>query len=169
MTTKKKSRVSSEEPAEYLETAKLSSSDMAVVEKAKKILAGIMASGQPITDPSIAENYCITHFSLDKKEKFAVIFLDTRHRVLAIETLFTGTIDGAEVHPREVVCAALRHHAAAVILTHNHPSGDPQESHADMVVTKRLKEALQLIEVRVLDHFIVAAGTATSFARKGLL
>ena len=99
---------------------------------------------------------------------FAVLWLDNRHRVLAFEELFRGTIDGASVHPREVVKAALRHNAAACIFAHNHPSGDPTPSPADKRITQRLKEALGLVEVRALDHVVVAE-TTCSFAELGLM
>ena len=90
-------------------------------------------------------------------------------RFIAAEDLFRGTIDGATVHPREVVKEALKHNAAAVIIAHNHPSGVAEPSNADELITRRLKEALSLVDIRVLDHFIVAGGTTTSFAEKGLL
>ena len=102
-------------------------------------------------------------------EVFACLFLDTRHRVIAFEELFRGTLDGAEVHPREVVQRCLAHHAAAVILGHNHPSGCTEPSAADRAVTARLRQALGLVEVRLLDHFIVGDGPACSMARLGAL
>jgi DNA repair protein RadC len=97
------------------------------------------------------------------------MFLDTRHRMIACEEMFRGTLDGAEVHPREVAKRALGLNAAAVILAHNHPSGNPDPSAADRAVTARLKQALSLVEVRLLDHFIVGDGEATSMAQKGLM
>jgi DNA repair protein RadC len=100
---------------------------------------------------------------------FAVLFLDTHHRAISYEELFHGTIDGASVHPREVVNAALRHNAAAVILSHNHPSGVAEPSEADRRITQRLKDALALVDVRVLDHFVVATEGSVSFAERGLL
>ncbi|MCW0425677.1 hypothetical protein NB713_003620 [Xanthomonas sacchari] len=98
---------------------------------------------------------------------FAALFLDTRHRWLAFEELFQGTLDGAEVHPREVVRRALTLNAAAVIIGHNHPSGNPEPSPADRAVTERLKQALDLIDVRLLDHFIVGDGVPVSMASRG--
>ena len=100
---------------------------------------------------------------------FACLFLDNRHRVIKYEELFRGTIDGASVHPREVVKRALHHNSAAVILAHNHPSGVAEPSLADEAITRRLKDALSLVDVRVLDHFVVAAGESVSFAERGLL
>jgi DNA repair protein RadC len=98
-----------------------------------------------------------------------MVALDNRHRVLASEILFAGTIDGARVYPREVVKCALRHNAAAVIFAHDHPSGVLEPSAADELITKRLREALALIDVRVLDHFIVGGGECFSFSERGLL
>ena len=112
--------------------------------------------------------------SLDNKlagfehEVFAVLFLDTRHRLIEYREMFHGTIDSASVYPREVVKEALRLNAAAVILSHNHPSGSPEPSQADKVLTQRLKEALGLVEVRILDHVIVGGMETVSFAEKGL-
>jgi DNA repair protein RadC len=102
-------------------------------------------------------------------ETFCLIYLDNRHRLIACEDLFRGTIDGASVHPREVVKEALKHNAAAVILAHNHPSGVAEPSHADELITRRLREALALVDIRVLDHLIVAVGATVSFAELGLL
>jgi len=95
--------------------------------------------------------------------------MDTRHRLIKYVDMFHGTIDSAEVHPREVVKQALRLNAAAVIISHNHPSGNPEPSAADRVLTQRLKQALALVAVRMLDHVIVAGAPATSFAERGLL
>ena len=98
------------------------------------------------------------------------MFLDNRHRVIAFEELFTGTIDGTSVHPREVVRTALFHNAAAVILAHNHPSGVAEPSQADEQITRRLKDALALVDVRTLDHIIIGDGdSSVSFAERGLL
>ena len=102
-------------------------------------------------------------------EVFGCLFLDTRHRVLAFEALFQGSIDGASVYPRQVVKRALAHNAAALILVHNHPSGVAEPSQADRLLTQRLKEALGLIEVRVLDHFVVGDGEPQSLAELGWL
>ena len=97
------------------------------------------------------------------------MFLDNRHRLIAYEELFHGTIDGASVHPREVVKSALRYNAAAVILAHNHPSGVAEPSQADQRITKRLQDALTLVDIRVLDHFVVGDGEPVSFAERGLI
>ncbi len=97
------------------------------------------------------------------------MFLDNRHRVIEFEELFRGTIDGASVHPREVVRRALQHNAAALILAHNHPSGVTQPSEADRRITQRLKDALALVEIRILDHFIIGDGKPVSMAELGML
>jgi len=98
-----------------------------------------------------------------------VLFLDTKHRLIEYAELFHGTIDSAEVHPREVVKAAQRHNAAAVVISHDHPGGSPEPSAADKVLTKQLKEVLTLVDVRTLDHIIVAGSKTTSFAERGLI
>jgi DNA repair protein RadC len=98
---------------------------------------------------------------------FACLFLDTRHRVICFEPLFRGTIDGAAVYPREVLKRALHHNAGAVILSHNHPSGDCEPSEADRSITRRLREALGLVDIRLLDHIVVAAGGHVSLAERG--
>jgi DNA repair protein RadC len=102
-------------------------------------------------------------------EVFCCLHLDNRHRLIAFDELFRGTIDGASVHPREVVRQALARNAAAVILAHNHPSGVAEPSQADELITHRLKEALALVDIRLLDHLIVGDGSCVSFAEKGLL
>lgn len=102
-------------------------------------------------------------------EEFHAKWLDNRHRILAVDKLITGTIDGDSVHPRVVVRCALRHNAAAVIFSHNHPSGNPEPSAADRAITTRLRETLELIDVRLLDHIIVGAKETVSMAERGLI
>jgi len=104
-----------------------------------------------------------------ESEVFAVLFLDNRHRLIQYEEMFFGTINGASVHPREVVKAALRHNAAAVVFAHNHPSGVSEPSQADISLTKKLTEALALVDVRALDHFIVSYECVLSMAERGLI
>ena len=101
------------------------------------------------------------------QEVFAALFLDTRHRALAFEELFSGTVDAAEVYPRELVRRALVHNAAAVIVGHNHPSGNPEPSAADRAITARLRQTLELVDVRLLDHFVIGDGPAVSLAARG--
>lgn len=124
--------------------------------------------GEALTDPTAAGRYCQLQLGDKDREHFGVLFLDTRHRVIAWEVLFTGTIDGAEVHPREVARAAMKHNATALIVAHNHPSGNPEPSAADRAVTARLKQALSLLDVRLLDHFVCTATAApVSLAARG--
>lgn len=122
-----------------------------------------------LSNPTVARDYLVAKLAMLEHEVFAVIFLDTRHAVIAFEILFTGTIDGASVHPREVVKQALRRNAAAVIFSHNHPSGVPEPSQADRDITGQLKEALRYVDVRVLDHVIVGGNSTVSFAERGLI
>jgi DNA repair protein RadC len=122
-----------------------------------------------LNSPRATREFLAAQLEFREHEVFCVLHLDNRHRLIAFDPMFRGTIDGASVHPREVVKRALEHNAAAVILAHNHPSGVPEPSQADELITQRLKEALALVDVRVLDHVIVGAGSCTSFAEKGLL
>ena len=142
---------------------------VAALELGHRHLAQGLARGEALTDPGLAGDYLTRRLRALPYEVFACLFLDTRHRVIAFEELFRGTLDGAEVHPREVVQRCLAHHAAAVILGHNHPSGCTEPSAADRTVTARLRQALALVEVRLLDHFIVGEGPACSMARLGAL
>ncbi len=141
----------------------------AALELGNRHLAAALERGQALTDPATAGRYFARRLRPRPHEVFAALFLDTRHRALAFEELFNGTIDGAEVHPREVVRRALAHNAAAVIVGHNHPSGCPDPSAADRAVTARLKQALALVEVRLLDHFVVGDGEPVSMAARGLV
>ena len=122
-----------------------------------------------LTHPAATRDYLVAKLALLPHEVFAVIFLDNRHAVIAFEILFTGTLDGASVHPREVIKRALHHNAAAVIFAHNHPSGVAEPSQADREITRHLRQALDLIEVRVLDHFVIGSGCALSLAERGWL
>ena len=121
-----------------------------------------------IKSPEESKDYVKLQLAARPYEVFACLFLDGRHRVIAFEELFRGTIDGCSVHPREVVKTALAHNAAAVILTHNHPSGNAEPSQADRRITDRLRDALSLIDVRVLDHLVVGK-EVVSFAERGLV
>lgn len=129
----------------------------------------VRALGATFSNPADAGRLFAEMLRNREHEVFAVAFLDTRHRLIACEEMFRGTIDGASVFPREVAKAALAHNAAAVIFAHNHPSGVTDPSQADELITRRLQNALALFDVRVLDHFIVANGQATSFAERGLI
>lgn len=141
-----------------------------VIEKALQILdQRIFTRGPELTSPSLVADYLKLQLAQQDHEVFGVVFLDAKHRVLQFEVLFHGSIDGASVYPRQVVKRALAHNAAAVILTHNHPSGCPQPSQADRTLTARLKEVLAVVDVRVLDHFIVGEGRPLSLAEYGWL
>ncbi|MBB4128443.1 DNA repair protein RadC [Xanthomonas translucens] len=139
----------------------------AALELAKRHLAAELERGTTLTDPAAAGRYFAQRLRAWPHEVFAVLFLDTKHRSLAFEELSHGTLDGAEVHPREVVRRALAHNAAAVIIGHNHPSGNSEPSPADRAVTHRLKQALGLVDIRLLDHFIVGDGAPVSMAARG--
>jgi DNA repair protein RadC len=126
-------------------------------------------TGVELTNPTAAADFLRLRLAPLEHEVFGCLFLDTRHRVLAFEVMFRGTIDSATVHPREVVKAALTRNAAAVILSHNHPSGFAEPSSADGAITRRLVEALALVDVRVLDHIVVGTEGTVSMAARGLL
>ncbi len=139
----------------------------AALELGNRHLAAGLERGEALTDPLAAGRYFSQRLRGYQHEVFAALFLDTRHRALAFEELFRGTVDGAEVHPREVVRRALAHNAVAVIVGHNHPSGSAEPSAADRAVTTRLKQALGLVDIRLLDHFVVGDGSPVSLAARG--
>ena len=122
-----------------------------------------------MSKPDETRDYLRLRLADYRNEVFGCLFLDNRHRIIAMRELFQGTIDGASVHPRVVVQQAMEVNAAALVFYHNHPSGVAEPSHADEAITRRLKEALALVDVRVLDHFVVSAGESVSFAERGLL
>lgn len=140
---------------------------IAALELGSRYLAAGLERGEALTDPQAAGRYFAQRLRGLPHEVFAALFLDTRHRALAFEELFRGTVDGAEVHPREVVRRALAHNAAAVIVGHNHPSGNGEPSAADRAITLRLKQALGLVEIRLLDHFVIGDGAPVSLAARG--
>ena len=125
--------------------------------------------GEPLGSPCATKAYLRLQLGHRRNELFGCVFLDNRHRVLSNDPLFTGTIDGASVYPRVVVQRALETNAAAVIFYHNHPSGVAEPSVSDQALTTRLRNALALVDIRVLDHFVVTAGECVSFAEQGLL
>ena len=141
----------------------------AVLELARRALAQQLKERETINSPQAVRDYLQLQLGARPHEVFAVLFLDAQHRLLALEELFRGTLTQTSVYPREVVLRALHHHAAAVVLAHNHPSGSVQPSRADEVLTQTLKAALALVDVRVLDHVIVAAGQSLSMAERGLV
>ncbi|ELO0670984.1 DNA repair protein RadC [Pseudomonas aeruginosa] len=140
-----------------------------ILEAARQVIEQKMQRGEAFTSPAAVKDYLRAKLAGFEHEVFAVLFLDTRHRLIEYREMFRGTIDDASVYPREVVKEALRCNAAAVIVSHNHPSGNPEPSAADRVLTARIKQALGLVDVRVLDHVIVAGDTTASFAERGLL
>ena len=142
---------------------------MAVLELARRALAEQLKERAAFDSAAAVKDYLQLHLAARPHEVFAVLFLDAQHKLIALEELFRGTLAQTSVYPREVALRALHHHAAAVILAHNHPSGGVQPSRADEAITQNLKSALALIDVRVLDHVIVAPGQALSMAEKGLI
>ena len=140
-----------------------------VLDRAQALIAQRYRAGSPVlTSPERTREFLRMHLGAYDRETFGVLHLDNRHRLIAAEDLFRGTIDRASVHPREVVKAVLARNAAAIVLYHNHPSGLSEPSAADELITRRLREALALIDVRVLDHLIVAE-SIYSMAESGLL
>ena len=160
--------IRSEPPAGYTAAR---ANDTEIVREALRILDKQLRVTDEIylTSPTTVRDYLRLQLATRECEIFAVLFLTNRHRVIDFQEMFRGTIDGASVHPREVVKEVLRHNAAAVILCHNHPSGASEPSRADEAITRRLKDALALVDVRVLDHLIVGGSEITSFAERGLL
>jgi DNA repair protein RadC len=142
----------------------------AVLHRANALMAQRLRPGAPVlTAPNRTREFLCLKLGALEHEVFAALFLDNRHRLIEYVELFRGTIDGASVHPREVVKEGLSRNAAAVIFAHCHPSGQTSPSHADELITRRLKEALALLDIRVLDHIIVAANQMVSMAEMGLL
>ncbi|MDQ6880619.1 MAG: DNA repair protein RadC [Pseudomonadota bacterium] len=142
---------------------------IAVLELARRAMAEQLKQREVFSSPGAVKHYLQLHLAAKAHEVFAVLFLDAQNRLLAMEELFRGTLTQTSVYPREVVLRALNLGAAAVVLAHNHPSGTVQPSRADEALTQTLKAALALVDVRVLDHVIVAQGEALSMAEKGLL
>lgn len=141
----------------------------AAVELSRRHYQQLMMTGSALSNPRATREFLRMRLRDLPYEVFAIVYLDNRNRVIAFEELFRGTIDGASVHPREVVRCALAKNAAAVILTHNHPSGLPEPSQADEFITRRLKDALALVDIRVLDHVVVGDAVCESMAERGLL
>lgn len=125
--------------------------------------------GAPFTSGQAVRDWLRLHLSILEREEFTVLFLDNQHRLITHETLFTGTLNSTEVHPRELIKAALKHNAAAVIIAHNHPSGHAEPSVSDSNITRRLKNALELVDIRLLDHMVVGGMDIVSYAERGWL
>ena len=141
----------------------------AALELGKRYLESGLKTRDVLTDPQTTRDYLSAQLRHHPHEVFACIFLNNRHHIISFDKMFTGTIDGASVYPREVVKKALACNAAAIIFAHNHPSGVAEPSQADIHLTRRLKSALELVDIRVLDHFVIGDATAVSLAERGLL
>ena len=141
----------------------------AVMEMARRPLREKLVAGNALNSPSAVRDYLRLRLQSLPHEVFVALFLDAQHRVIGIEELFRGTLTQTSVYPREVVKRALHHNAGAMIFAHNHPSGVAEPSHADETLTQALKQALALVDVRVIDHFIVAGSGVLSFAERGLI
>jgi DNA repair protein RadC len=140
-----------------------------ILAAARETLSHRIRRGTRLESVKATRDYVSIRLGSRDHEVFTVLFLDNRHRLIETCEMFRGTIDGASVHPREVVKEALKHNAAAVILAHNHPSGVAEPSQADELITHRLKDALGLVDIRIVDHLIVAGGDVISFAEWGLI
>ena len=140
-----------------------------LIQRALKVLDARMRTGEVLSSPNTVRDYLRLRIAGLEYEVFMVVFLDAQNRVIAADEMFRGTLTQTSVYPREIVKAALRHNAAGVIFAHNHPSGMAEPSHADELLTKTLKEALAMVDCRVLDHFVIAGSALLSFAERGLL
>lgn len=165
-----KTQIKSEDAPIYQITKPTIVDEDAIIEQAKLILEKRLTKfGISFTSPEISTDYLILHLSNLESERFDVLFLNTQNQLIKHETMFTGTIDGSAVYPREVAKLALQLNAAAVIFAHNHPSGVPAPSQADKQITQKLKECLNVFDIRVLDHIIVGGMNTYSFAERGLI
>lgn len=156
-----------DEQGKYIFTEPPGDGDILTI--ATKILEQRMQKGDALTCPADTKRYLTVALGHLEQEVFACLFLNNRHQVISFDKLFYGTIDGASVHPREVVKRAIVHNAAAIIAAHNHPSGVAEPSQADLSLTRRLRESLGLVDVRLLDHIVVGGAETVSLAERGLL
>ena len=155
---------------DLLDAGKFSAEERAVLNQAASILeARVRAEAVVLSSPSLVREWLAVQFSGLEREMFGVVFLDAQNRLIDMEVLFPGTLTQTTVFPREVVKAALARNAAAIMLVHNHPSGCAEPSHADEVLTQALKQALAMVDTKVLDHFVVAGTVVLSFAERGRL
>ena len=141
----------------------------AAVEIARRQLSETLRTGPSLSSPRATRDFLSSQLRDLEHEVFCCLYLDKRHRLIQYQELFRGTIDGASVHPREIVKLALQRNAAAVIIAHNHPSGVAEPSQADELITLRVKEALGLVDIRLLDHIIIGDGASVSLAERGLV
>lgn len=164
---KKVSSVKSEDAPSYNVLREMT--DEEIMNRAEEIARTRLIGLESMSNPSMTRRYLMLLVNSLQHEVFGILYLDSQHRVIGREELFRGTIDGASVYPREVVKAALLKNAAAVIFYHNHPSGEPEPSMADRQITRRLVDALSLVDIRVLDHVIVGGDKTVSFADRGMI
>jgi DNA repair protein RadC len=141
----------------------------AAVELARRQLSETLRAGPSLASPRATRDFLSSELRDLEHEVFCCLYLDKRHRLIQFQKLFRGTIDGASVHPREIVKLALQHNSAAVIIAHNHPSGIAEPSQADEMITQRVKEALGLVDIRLLDHIVIGDGVSVSLAERGLI
>ena len=156
-----------DKPGSYIVNGMITDQD--ILQMALKLADKRFSRRRLLTNPIQVKDYLSAKLSLLEHEVFCAIFLDNKHHILEFDEMFKGTIDGATVHPREVVKKSLQLNAAAIIFVHNHPSGHPEPSRADIAITHRLKKALELVDIRVLDHFIVGGDKVVSMAEEGRL
>jgi DNA repair protein RadC len=147
----------------------LKARERGVIDRALEIIGRVLREGETFSTPDAVKHYLQLHLAGERREHFAALYLDSQNRLIAFEVLAHGTLTQTSVYPREVVRAALAHHASAVVFAHNHPGGTVTPSRADERLTQALKSALALVDVRVLDHVIVAPGAALSMAEQGLI
>ncbi|WP_421307107.1 RadC family protein [Aeromonas veronii] len=159
--------IAGEIPGTYLVTELINEEDLLTI--ANQIARQKLAKGEAITDKHLAQQALQTLLQSREHEVFAMLFLDNQHRILAYEELFRGTLSSASVYPREVVKRALALNAAALMLVHNHPSGHPEPSRADIEITQRLQSALSLVDIRTLDHLVVASNGVVSLKERGYM
>ena len=161
------------DPQQLIKLNGIGSARVAIIkvlpELAKRYFEASLPKGQAIRSPADTEAYLIAKLRDLPHELFCCLYLDNRHRIISFDELFRGTIDGTSVYPREVVKQALSVNAAAVIVAHNHPSGVAEPSQADERITRRLKAALELVDIRLLDHLVIGDGKASSLAKRGML
>lgn len=172
MATTKPRKVRNEEAAPYLAPNMLTDEQLmhpTILDRIALLAAKELSERPTLNNPLRTRQLLIAKMRNQEAEMFGALFLTSQHGVIADVILFTGTIDGASVYPREVVKAALQHNAAAVVFYHNHPSGSPEPSTADRQITRRLTDALALIDIRVLDHHVVSQGASVSMAERGLI
>ncbi|EDV3051191.1 DNA repair protein RadC [Salmonella enterica subsp. enterica] len=156
--------------SEFISTPPFPINEQRIIRRAMRLLEKYQRNpGEQFLDASFTKIWLQLRLARQEREIFMALYLDNKNRLLEHETLFLGTINNTEVHPREIVKSALRHNAAAVILAHNHPSGVTDASKADRTITDRIVNALDLVEVRVLDHLIIGNGNCLSFAERGWL